>query len=253
MKTRERRNWLLAQLEDQKHLTIAKLAAELNISSMTIRRDCQRLVEMGLAVPVYGGIAYVEGGATLPTLKAREQYMLSEKNSIASYCASMITEGNAIYLDAGSTVMSIANALSKRKDIAVLSHSLPIQNLLAGSKGIQLFGVPGIYHTDTRGYFGDLTCRFIRGFRLDIAFLGSSSVNAETGLTSPDPYDQALKRTLVETARKVVLAVDHTKINHETFLQVCDLKAIDQIITDKKADATFIDKARQLGVKVVQI
>ena len=126
-------------------------------------------------------------------------------------------------------------------------------NILSGAKNIQLISVSGIYEPRAKGFFGDLAQRMIREFRIDIAFLGVTAVDAEDGVMSAVFYEQALKKTLIERARKTILAIDHTKIGGSSFLHVCDLKDIDGIATDKLADTTFLKKAARLGIDVVQV
>lgn len=126
-------------------------------------------------------------------------------------------------------------------------------NILAGSTGLQLFSMGGIFDHGTNGFFGDLACRTIRGFRIDLAFLGVSSLSLEGGVMSPTASDQALKKTLFEAARQKIVVVDHTKIGHESFLRVADLREIDILVTDKQADRDFLAGARRQGVAIVQI
>ena len=93
----------------------------------------------------------------------------------------------------------------------------------------------------------------LRQFRIDIAFLGVTAVDADDGVMSAVFYEQALKKVLVERAKKKILAIDHTKIGGSSFLKVCDLHEIDGIVTDKFADATFIAKAKRMGIEVAQV
>ena len=178
--------------------------------------------------------------------------MTKEKNAIAEFCAGLIKEGNAIYLDTGSTNIEIAEELKNRQNIAVLSHSLPIHNILSANDKLQLIAMPGFYRSSPHGFFGDLTCRMIKNFRIDIAFLGISSIDA-SGIMSPDFDDQAVKLALLERANKKVVVFDHTKINHLSFMQVCALKDIDMLVTDKQADQEFLTAAQKQGVEIVQV
>lgn len=253
MNTRSRRKFVLDTLESQKSVQVKELADTLDVSAMTIRRDLRRLADMGMITLVHGGAVLNEGTATLMTVKARATRMTQEKNTIAAFCAGMIKEGNAVYLDAGTTTMEIADALKKRQNIAVLTHSLPIQNILAETEKIQLISMPGIYETAFKGYFGEMTCRMIRTFRIDIAFWGISSIDLQSGIMTPDFRDQSLKLALLEQARKNVAVFDHTKIGHVSFTQVCPINAISTIVTDKLADKDFIDAAKRKGVEVVQV
>lgn len=240
-------------LKEKRRVTIEGLAKDLEVSTMTIRRDLRRLADEDIVTLVHGGAVYNEGGAYLPALTVREKTMRREKSAIAEYCAQQIPEGSAVYLDNGSTTVEIADALRGKQNIAVLSHSLPVLNILSHAKNIQLISVSGIYEPRAKGFFGDLALRMLRQFRIDIAFLGVTAVDAEDGVMSAVFYEQALKKVLVERAKKKILAIDHTKIGGSSFLKVCDLHEIDGIVTDKFADATFIAKAKRMGIEVAQV
>ncbi|MBQ1622745.1 MAG: DeoR/GlpR family DNA-binding transcription regulator [Selenomonadaceae bacterium] len=253
MQTRQRREQVLMVLKERRRVTIEGLAKDLEVSTMTIRRDLRRLADEDIVTLVHGGAVYNEGGAYLPALTVREKTMRREKSAIAEYCAQQIPEGSAVYLDNGSTTVEIADALRGKQNIAVLSHSLPVLNILSHAKNIQLISVSGIYEPRAKGFFGDLALRMLRQFRIDIAFLGVTAVDAEDGVMSAVFYEQALKKVLVERAKKKILAIDHTKIGGSSFLKVCDLHEIDGIVTDKFADATFIAKAKRMGIEVAQV
>lgn len=240
-------------LKERRRVTIEGLAKDLEVSTMTIRRDLRRLADEDIVTLVHGGAVYNEGGAYLPALTVREKTMRREKSAIAEYCAQQIPEGSAVYLDNGSTTVEIADALRGKQNIAVLSHSLPVLNILSHAKNIQLISVSGIYEPRAKGFFGDLALRMLRQFRIDIAFLGVTAVDAEDGVMSAVFYEQALKKVLVERAKKKILAIDHTKIGGSSFLKVCDLHEIDGIVTDKFADATFIAKAKRMGIEIAQV
>ena len=240
-------------LKERRRVTIEGLAKDLEVSTMTIRRDLRRLADEDIVTLVHGGAVYNEGGAYLPALTVREKTMRREKSAIAEYCAQQIPEGSAVYLDNGSTTVEIADALRGKQNIAVLSHSLPVLNILSHAKNIQLISVSGIYEPRAKGFFGDLALRMLRQLRIDIAFLGVTAVDAEDGVMSAVFYEQALKKVLVERAKKKILAIDHTKIGGWSFLKVCDLHEIDGIVTDKFADATFIAKAKRMGIEVAQV
>ena len=253
MQTKNRRKSVLESIKIHKDVTITELAEELEVSTMTIRRDLKRLSDMGIVTLVHGGAVLNEGTTALAAITARAQRMMYEKNRIAAFCASLVKEGNAVYIDTGSTTMEIAENLKERQNISVLTHSLPVQNILAGAKKIQLIAMPGVYDETTKGFFGEMTCRTIRSFRIDITFIGCSAVDIETGVMSPNLHDQSVKIAALERANKKILAIDHTKIGHVMFTQVCPINYIDMIVTDKSANADFVKQAQKSGVEVVQV
>ena len=253
MNTRERHRTLLETLKRDKRVYVKELAEKFDVTTMTIRRDLRGLAARRIVTLVHGGAIYNEGTATIASVGVRAQVMQVAKQKLGAYCAGLVQEGNAIFLDAGSTAMSIAEALVNRKNIAVLTNSLAVLNILAHSDGLQLFTMAGIYQCETHAFFGDLACRTIRGFRIDLAFLGTSGITLEAGLMSPTEYDCAIKKTLMEVARRRVAVADHTKIGHESFLRVAPVKDLSLIVTDKEADENFVTGARRQGVEVVQV
>lgn len=243
----------MEELRENKSVYISDLAKIFDTSIMTIRRDLNKLAEMGIITLVHGGAVLNEGMMYVPAADARIAVMADEKYKIAKYCASLIRPGNAVYLDSGTTTTEIAEAIKTMPNIAVLTNSLPIQNILADFEKIQLFAMLGVYDKSLGGFFGDMTCRSIRSFRVDIAFLGVDSINISNGVTTPNLKDQSVKMAAIECAKKKIIVADHTKINKVSFAQVCPINALNMIVTDKAADKEFIEKARKRGVEVVQI
>lgn len=253
MSLRERRNKLLRELEVNKRVYVKELAKNFEVSEMTVRRDLNKLSELGIVTLVHGGAVFNEGGAAIPNVTFRERQMQREKNLLGQYCSKLINEGNAVYLHCGSTLTSIADALLARQNIAVISNSLQILNVLSAAKNIQLIALPGIYDPVHKGFFGDMTHRMVKKFCIDIAFFGADALSIEGGLMTSLLLDEGLILAVMESARKKILVTDHTKINKEAFLKTCDLREFNQIITDKQADEDFIKKVRKMGVEIVQV
>ncbi len=250
MQTKNRRKSVLEELQKNKSVSISKLAAQLDVSSVTIRRDLNRLAEQGIVTLLHGGAVLNEGTAAITSVMVREKRLLTEKSHIAAFCAELIKEGNSVYIDCGSTPKSIAEAVMDKKNIVVLSHSLAVMNVLANAKDIQLISVPGVYIAAKKGFYGQLALEFISNFQLDIAFLGVGGLNLESGLTGPDIDDAQIKKVLIKKAKKKVIAVDHTKIGKEYFVKACDISDVDMLVTDKQADLHMIEKIRRMGVEV---
>lgn len=244
---------MIKELEDNKRVYTKDLAKKFDVSEMTVRRDLNRLSALGLVTLIHGGAVFNEGGATALNVTFRERQMQREKNILGQYCSTLIGEGNSVYLHCGSTLTNIADALITRQNIAVLSNSLQILNMLSAAKNIQLIALPGIYESVHKGFFGDMTQRAVKNFRIDIAFLGADAISLEHGLMLSLPSDAGLVRAVLESARKKIVVMDHTKINRESFVKICDLRDLNQIITDKEADEDFVKKVRRLGVEVSQV
>lgn len=251
MNTRARRQAILTRLKEVKSICLADIAAEFNVSTMTIRRDLRRMAEQEIVTLVHGGAVLNEGTASLPAVKARTDFMRQEKSRIAVYCASLVQEGNAIFLDTGSTAAYIAECLQDRQNIAVLTNSILVMNILAHAKGIQLIAIGGFYSDEHKGFFGDVTRRTLEGFHIDIAFCGAGAIDIDKGITSQLPEDGVIKQTMRKQSRQIVIAIDHSKIGSIGFIKICNIADVDKIVTDKKAPAAFIEQAQKLGTPVI--
>ena len=163
MNLRERRNNLLRELEAGKRVYIKDLAKKFDVSEMTVRRDLNKLSVLGLVTLVHGGAVF--------NVTFRERQMQREKNLLGQHCSTLIGEGNSVYLHCGSTLANIADALLTRQNIAVISNSLQVLNMLSAAKNIQLIALAGIYDPVNKGFYGDMTQRTVKNFRIDIAFL----------------------------------------------------------------------------------
>ncbi len=252
MKVTTRRENLLCEIKENRHINFSELAAKFKVSEMTIRRDLQELADEGIITLVQGGAVLNEGGkAVAPNVSARGRERIDAKILIGEICATIIKEGNVIFLDTGSTTLSIARALISRKNIAVITNSLPILNVLSANNDIQLFALAGIYYPMLSGFYGGMTVRHLKTFHVDAAFIGIPAVNFEQGLMTNDGKDCDLKQAALEVSRKKILVTDHTKFDNKTFLKVCDINVLDKIVMDVEPDEKFLRRAQKLNIEIL--
>lgn len=250
MKTIKRRKEILDQLEKSSSVNITELSEILDVSSMTIRRDLNLFAEQGVVTLVHGGAVLNRGAAIMHNMPFKEEKLREEKKRIASFCANLVNEGSSIFIDCGSTTKEIAEAILQKKNIVVMTNSLPASNILSTAKNIKLIMVPGVFRDKAQGFFGQMTSEFVGNFKFDILFLGAEGLDIKQGATSPDIVDAETIRSLVKQATKVILVIDRTKLGVCSFMTVATLKEIDTIVTDKDADSELIEELRNQGVEV---
>lgn len=250
MKTIKRRKEIMDQLEKNNSVSITELSEELKVSSMTIRRDLSLFAEQGIVTLIHGGAVLNHGTTLVHSMPFKEEKFREEKKRIASFCANLIHEGSSVFIDCGSTTKEVAEAILQKKNIVVMTNSLPVSNILSTAKNIKLIMVPGVFREKTQGFFGQMTSSFISNFKIDILFLGANGLDLKQGATSPEIIDSETKRSLVKQATKVVLVIDHTKIGVSSFMTVATLKEIDTLVTDKAADPEIIEELKNQGIEV---
>ncbi|HUM26488.1 MAG TPA: DeoR/GlpR family DNA-binding transcription regulator, partial [Anaerolineales bacterium] len=141
--TPERQKQILSLLGKQGRLSVAEIVEQFSISEATARRDLETLASQGKAQRVHGGvIALEQAPPELPILE-REGEQTDEKASIGRAAAELIADGETVFLGSGTTVLEAAKHLRDRKNLTVITNSLPVLNVLAGIKDITVVSLGG--------------------------------------------------------------------------------------------------------------
>lgn len=253
MNTIARKRAVMQKLEEEGSVNIVELAQELNVSSMTIRRDLAKFAQDGLVRLEYGGAVLNDGSLFEYNMTMKKEQKLEEKRRIAEKCTEYINDGASIFLDAGTTVNEIAKLISNRKNLNVMTNSLLAANTLSKSKNIRVMMCPGFFRETSMAYMGQLTDSFINQFRIDVLFLGVEGVDLDTGVSVPDVTDGATKQHLVEHANEVVCMADSGKFQKSYFYNICPISKLDVLVTDTGLDEEIADMYLDKGVNLIRV
>ncbi len=250
----EERQQAMAQLVAERgRLSVAVLAEEYDVTTETVRRDLSVLERIGLVRRVHGGavpahsLAVIESG-----LVERDRANTDQKERIARAAVDLLPPpGATILLDAGSTTSRLASALPRDHRLVVVTHAVPVAARLAGNPQLELHLLPGRVRSTTQAAVGPETVSALANLRVDLLFLGTNGLTADHGLTTPDWDEAATKRAMVETARRVVVLADASKVGTESSQRFASLDQVDVLVTD---DSVADDDRKQLegaGLEVV--
>ncbi len=228
-----RRNAIREQLQERKSVTITDLAARLNVTKETIRRDLRSMEENGELIRTHGGAYILDGVQNDIDISTRQVMLTEEKEIIARKCDGLIQNGDLIYLDSSTTACFIARKIADRK-VTVLTTSLEIANILSTSKSVSLYVIGGEFSLSTMSFGGDGAVRNLQRYFVDKAFVSTRSVSMEYGLTDTNDNTAAMHRIALEHAKHRYLAVDHSKLDINSFSSVCPLSELDGIIMDQE-------------------
>ena len=245
-----RQEFILGLLQEQGSVRVSALAEVLEVSTMTIRRDLQHLADEGLVTIIHGGARLVRSSLFEYDQARIEARFTREKEAIGRRCAEMISDGMAIYIDAGTTANCIARAIAHRQNITVITGSLRALNTLAASDGIDLIGAPGTFRTTAVANIGPMADAFTTQFYYDVAFLSGNGIDLDHGFSVGGPTDAASKRCLIGHAAKVVAVLDHSKFDSKSFTRICTLDELDAVVTDDGIDPELLEEYRNAGVNV---
>lgn len=208
--TRERHERLLALLRSGA-TRVEDLAAELGISTSTVRRDLRNLTGTGAITRTYGGAVpgspFRERG-----LDERMRIARRAKVAIGMEAAKICAEGSTIFLDAGSTCMQVAENLRGRISLTILTRGLEVALLLANDPLIKVVILGGQVAPKSHGVVGPLTTLALDRHIVDIAFLGVDAVHGVHGVGEPTLLEAEVKERIAQRARKVVVLADASKL-----------------------------------------
>src|SRR3954453_15033895 len=174
MNAEERQHQIVALARRHGEVNVAKLAAELNVSAETIRRDLRLLEKHGLLRRTHGGAYPVETAKFETSLAMRTTRSVPEKRRIAAAAAALAGDAETIYIDEGFTPQLIAEALPTSRPLTVVTASLTTAAWLATSTPATVLLVGGRVRGKTLGTVDHWASRMIADFVIDLAYVGSN-------------------------------------------------------------------------------
>lgn len=230
--------------------SLKELCAQFNVSMNTVRRDINELESQGKITKVYGGIISNSEDTIIP-FSARSSISIKEKQHIGNLCASVVSDGDTIYIDSGTTAVNIIPFITHLKNITVVSNSLIVYNEMQNYPDIVLLSPGGIFNQKTKSFVGITTADELTNIRIKKAFMSATKVSIDEGATNNSFHEAQIKRTVINHAQSVILAVDHSKLDQTAAICFCELNRISHFITDKKPPSHYIDFCKENNISLM--
>ena len=239
MNTNPRQLLLLEEVRARKSATVEQLADTLGVTLQTVRRDVQRLAESGLLARFHGGVRVPSSTVENIAHTQRQTLNAEGKARIARAVAQEVPNGCSLILNIGTTTEAIAQALMHHRGLRVLTNNLNVAAILSSNPDCEVIVAGGVVRTRDRGIVGEAAVDFIRQFRVDIALIGISGIEPDGSLRDYDMREVKVAQTIIEHAREVWLAADHSKFNRPAMVQLATLPQIDRLFTDAPPPEPF--------------
>jgi DeoR/GlpR family transcriptional regulator of sugar metabolism len=247
----ERQEQLLALLVDQQRLTVAQICEQFSISEATARRDLEQLAGQGLLQRVHGGAIAVRRAAPEMPLLLRSHEQADQKSRIGKTAADLIADGEAVFLGSGTTVLEVARNLLERRNLTVITNSLPVINSFAGIPTVQIVAMGGVLRDSELSFIGHITEQALAEVRADKVILGIPAIDVKTGLTNDYMPEVKTDRAIINMAPEIILVADHTKFGQVASAFLAPIDRIQTLVTDEKTDLNIVAQIRELGIKVI--
>jgi len=242
-------------LEQRGFVRVRDLADRFGVSTVTVRNDLQMLEERQVAFRVHGGAMPFSGARGERPFEEVAERQADEKAAIASRATSLVSNGETIVVDVGTTAAAFAQALVDRPDLdelTVITNGIKIALLLESAHPrFTIVVTGGTLRPKQHSLVEPLAIALFSSLRVDTVFLGCNGVAVDGGVTNINLPEAVVKSAMIAAAARCVVLADSTKLGVRTLAPVCTLDEVDVLVTDALGESSDLDEIRAAGVEVV--
>ncbi|HEY59528.1 MAG TPA: DeoR/GlpR transcriptional regulator [Anaerolineae bacterium] len=242
---------ILEILENEEGSRVADLSRQLNVSEATIRRDLHALEVENKIKRVHGGAILTERSPFEPPIHKRIRQYEREKQAIGRETATLIANGETVFLGSGTTTLEVAKHLNNRENLSLITNSLLVAQLLATSGFINLIFLGGFLRSSELSFIGHITEQAISEVRVDKIVIGIPAIDVKVGLTNDYLPEVRTDRAILSMSDKLIVVADHTKFGKIASAYLAPITRITTLVTDKQTDSDTLDRIRAEGIEVI--
>lgn len=233
----DRKDYILASIKRVGTVTVRQLALQLHVTEVTIRRDLEEMEAQGLLERVHGGARRLEKKGILSfsseyKMMDRLQFHYPQKDVICKKAASMIEDGDCVFIDGGTSLLPILPYIASKR-IKIVTHNILIQQAFESTEA-ELFCLGGRMVPDYKMTVGPIAMRALDAFNFDLTLIGCAGINMHTQTVYTAEMDtMIIKQKAMQNSHKSYLLVDSSKTNVKGFCNFTSFSSFDGILIDE--------------------
>lgn len=231
-KKRKRREDITALVLERGSISVEALAETLNVSTQTIRRDVDALCEGEMVHRLHGRIELSEKYLNTP-FDQRAGTNLAGKRAIGEAAARLIPDGSSIFISIGSTPLSVAQALRRRRELTVITNNLSAAMALSEEVSNRIILPGGELRLPDRDILGVDVQDFFGRYRAEIGIFGTAGIAEDGGLLEFHAAEVSAREKIKENSQKSMLVVDCSKFGRHAPALGGNIADVDTVILDK--------------------
>jgi DeoR/GlpR family transcriptional regulator of sugar metabolism len=247
-----RHDQLLALIAERGYMNIEELAALLDVSTQTARRDIRKLSDQGLITRHHGGA----GRASSVVNTAFEQREISwteEKKAIAESIADYIPDGSTVFITIGTTVEQVAHSLLNHNRLRIITNCLRVAHILYKNPRFEVMVPGGTLRPHNGGIIGPAATAFVAGFRADYLVTSVGAIESDGALLEFDVNEASVVKTMMAHSRHILLAADHTKFHASAAVEIGNVSQATALFTDELPPAELLKVLKNHQVEVIKV
>lgn len=246
----ERHQRIMNKVQREGYVKVLDLCKDLNVSSVTIRKDLKLLEDKNLVYRTHGGVSLTNPYTADKHVNEKEKIQSGEKNEIGATAAALIDVNDCVIIGSGTTVLALAKNINPKGNLTVITAALQVAMELNHHAQIEVIQLGGILRKSSSSATGPYAEKVLEDFSCNKLFLGVDGIDIEFGLTTTNAMEAHLNRKMIAASQRTIILADSTKFGKRGFGRICGLEDIEQIITDSGISDHTVKTLQGMGIEV---
>ena len=247
----ERHKHILDCLARDGYVRVAEMAKELDVTTVTIRKDLKYLEEKKLLYRTHGSASPVNPQTQEVEVREKEKIHIDEKRRIAMAAAQLIEPDESIIIASGSTVQMLGDFIQPQGHLTVVTSSLKTAVQLNSMDRVDVIQLGGNVRKNSLSVVGVYTSQFFEQITCSKLFLGVDGIDLDYGITNSNIEEALLNIKMIEASQRTIIMADSSKFGRRGFGRICNLDRIDVIITDSGITASVARAIEDAGIELI--
>lgn len=249
----ERHSRILSLLQQNGSISVTQLSELFKVSEVTIRKDLSYLEQQKKLYRTHGSAILISPYISDRHLSEKEKKNVAEKRAIGAAAAALISQDDSIIIASGTTMAFFAREIVPAGHLTVITAAVPVTQILSQSAGIDVIQLGGIARSSSVSVVGPFAERMLGNFNCSKLFVGVDGIDIDFGLTTTNMLEASLNGAMINAAQKVIVLADSSKFGRRGLSKICDLEAVDRIITDTGIQPLYYERLRERGIEVTVV
>jgi DeoR family transcriptional regulator, fructose operon transcriptional repressor len=249
----ERQKKIFELIKEKGRITVKELSGFFNISDVTIRNDLKILSDSGSILRTHGGAIYSEQNGTELPVNIRKNKQKDIKAGIGEKAASLVSDGEVIFIDASTTSSEMVPYLTEKNEVTVITNSLDVAYRLSLSANLNIIILGGTVRRKSLSIVGGAVEQIFPEINISKAFFGAWGISAKEGLTDVNPMEIEIKRNVALRSKMIIGLIDSSKWGKVSFGTFVKTDQVDILITDNNITGDMEKTYKDRGIDIIKI
>ena len=246
-----RQKHIMERLMKHGSILVSDLVAQLNVSSVTIRKDLTELEKQDKLYRSHGKAILINPYINNRAVSEKEKLATEEKRAIGRVAAKLINSDDSIIIASGSTVHALARSIVPLHRLTVVSASLPVSEILSQNESVDIIQLGGMLRHSSLSVVGQYSESILKACSFSKLYMGVDGIDFEYGITTTDMREAELNQKMMQAAQKTIVLADSSKFGRRGFAKIADMEDVDVIITDSGISPKNVRAIEELGIDLI--